>query len=247
MASVALLFQHRFSKVLIAATNSYAELTPWGTHQLLDPLWSTELMEFEHDGGEATRFEKTVHISEHDLALRWLRVCFKNPDGAYNCGRCVKCLRTMIALRTVGALERCKTLPQELSLEEVAKIELSNDSSRFVLRQTVETLQHLGTEPDLAQTLAMVLEEDARTQEIRAAQSQRLEQQLSVTRNRLERTRARLEAARTRNRRLAKRNRRLTGDYSGRRYRVVDALVRIASRLPGIGPLVKQKGAAGDQ
>jgi asparagine synthetase B (glutamine-hydrolysing) len=28
MASVALLFQHRFSKVLIAATNSYAELTP---------------------------------------------------------------------------------------------------------------------------------------------------------------------------------------------------------------------------
>jgi hypothetical protein len=51
MASIALLLQQRFRKVLFAATNTYAELTPWGTHPMLDPLWSTEQTEIEHDGG----------------------------------------------------------------------------------------------------------------------------------------------------------------------------------------------------
>ena len=54
---------------------------------MLDPLWSTELMDFEHDGCEATRPEKAAYVSEHELPMKWLRVCLKNPNGMYNCGR----------------------------------------------------------------------------------------------------------------------------------------------------------------
>ena len=212
---------------------------------MLDPLWSTEFMQFEHDGGEATRFEKTAYISGHETAMQWLRVCHANPNGVYNCGRCVKCLRTRIALRTAGAQERCKTLPHDLSLEEVANMEISSDPSRFVLRQTVETLQRLGTEPELARTLAQRLDEDAR--DAGAEHTQRLEQQLAMTRKKLERTRARLEAARTRNRELAKRNRLLTVRHSSRRHRLADTFLGIVSRLPGIGRLMGRKGAAEDQ
>jgi hypothetical protein len=38
MASVALLFQHRFHKVLIASSHTYSRMQPWGAHMLLDPL-----------------------------------------------------------------------------------------------------------------------------------------------------------------------------------------------------------------
>jgi hypothetical protein len=124
-----------------------------------------------------------------------------------------------------------------VDLQEVADMEQSSDPERFVVRQTVETLRRLGGQPELAKTLAERLDEDERAQEISAghAQRQRLQRQLSLTQARLERTRARLEALRTRNKGLAQRNRLLTARYSGRRYRLADAFVSIALRLPGLG------------
>ena len=70
LASVGLLFQHLFRKVLIPATFSYADLLPWGSHPLLDPLWSTQLTDFEHDGAEATRVDKAAYISRHETAMK---------------------------------------------------------------------------------------------------------------------------------------------------------------------------------
>jgi hypothetical protein len=162
-------------------------------------------MEIEHDGGEATRFDKMACIFLHEGALQWLRVCHANPNGAYNCGRCVKCLRTMIVLRTVGALERCKTLPHDLSLEEVANVELTGDVSRFVVRQTVEDLRRLGTKSELALALKEALDKSERKSGAGAgdSESQHLHQQLSLAQKRLERARARLRASSARSERLA--------------------------------------------
>jgi hypothetical protein len=75
LASVGLLFQHLFHKVLIPATFSYSDLPPWGSHPLLDPLWSTEVTDFEHDGAEAMRVDKAAYVSRHETAMTWLRVC----------------------------------------------------------------------------------------------------------------------------------------------------------------------------
>ncbi len=154
LASVALLFQNRFRKVLIAASNTYAVLNPWGSHPLLDPLWSTELTEIQHDGCEATRTEKAAYISEYELAIEWQRVCFENPNSVYNCGRCGKCLRTMIDLRIAGVLERCKTLPSTIDLKAVANMDLSSDVTMPYARQRLKVLERLETEPDLARALA---------------------------------------------------------------------------------------------
>ncbi len=155
LASIALLFQDRFGKVLIPATNTYANLDPWGSHPLLDPLWSTELTEIEEDGCEATRTKKAAYISEYELALERLRVCldYRNLSSSYNCGRCEKCLRTMIDLRIAGALERCKTLPSTIDLKAVANIHLRTDTI-FSAKQRLKVLERLGTEPDLARAYA---------------------------------------------------------------------------------------------
>jgi hypothetical protein len=164
LASVALLFQNRFRNVLIAASNTYTVLDPWGSHPLLDPLWSTELTEIQHDGCEATRTEKAAYISEYELALEWLRVCLVNPNkptSVYNCGRCEKCLRTMIDLRIAGALERCKTLPSTIDLKAVANMDVAGSTIMPFARHRLKVLERLGTEPDLARALAEAIKKSS--------------------------------------------------------------------------------------
>jgi len=51
--------------------------------------------------------------------MRWLRVCWQNKELAYNCGRCEKCLRTMIALHLAGALSRCRTFNRPIDVQRV--------------------------------------------------------------------------------------------------------------------------------
>src|SRR5215213_4626174 len=114
LASIGLLFQHLFREVLIPSSATYADLYALGSHPLLDPLWSTDLTRFVHDGCEATRVDKSAYISNSETAMRLLRVCWSNPSSAYNCGRCEKCRWTMLNLHAAGALGRCRTLPKTL-------------------------------------------------------------------------------------------------------------------------------------
>ncbi|MGH3147882.1 MAG: hypothetical protein ACRDTR_18995, partial [Rubrobacter sp.] len=239
-----------FRKVLIAAGLSYAELVPRGTHPMLDPLWSTELTTIVHDGCEMTRVEKVAYISEHETAMKWLRVCFRNPDGAYNCGRCKKCLYTMIALRIAGALERCETLPSDLDPEEISNLHLAG--TRLLVGQNLRALERLGTEPELAQAVARSLaaSEEADPEYER----EELRRQLALFRERFEQTRAKLEASRkraqslkARNERLAEQNRLLTTSRSARRYTFADAVVAKALRVPGLGKLVRREKATKDR
>ena len=117
LASIGLLFQHLFREVLIPSSATYADLYALGSHPLLDPLWSTDLTRFVHDGCEATRVDKSAYISNSETAMRWLRVCWANPSSAYNCGRCEKCRWTMMNLDAAGALGRCRTLPKTLDFD----------------------------------------------------------------------------------------------------------------------------------
>ena len=153
LASVALLFQERFRRVLIPSTHSYADLTPWGSHPLLDPLWSTELTEFIHDGTHATRLEKCLALADSDIALRHLRVCWENRNGSYNCGECEKCLRTMISLAAAGALDRCATLPHRLDAEAVAAMPVSGGNKKGYAKENLAALEATGARPDLQDAL----------------------------------------------------------------------------------------------
>jgi hypothetical protein len=119
LASIALALSKRFTEVNIASTYDWEHLVPWGSHPKLDPLWSNGKVLLSHDGCEATRLDKTRLVSEHPIALETLRVCYENPDSVYNCGRCQKCLLTMVELQRCGALELCRTFPQNPRIKDV--------------------------------------------------------------------------------------------------------------------------------
>ncbi len=123
LAAVGLFVRGAFRQIYVPSTHSAAEQIPWGSNLALDGYWSTESTAFVHDGTEATRLEKvTWQIARSPLALGHLRVCFENEPGAYNCGRCDKCLRTMMNLYVAGVLEQSGTFPHQIDPELVAAV-----------------------------------------------------------------------------------------------------------------------------
>lgn len=115
-------------KMYIASSYSYADLHPWGSHPLLDPLWSTEAVQLVHDGGE-TRMDKLRVLVQYHEVLARLRVCWENL-GDYNCGLCEKCIRTMLGLRALG-VEHCAAFPDTLTPELVRQQGLNHDAVLF--------------------------------------------------------------------------------------------------------------------
>jgi hypothetical protein len=156
LASVGLFLEDVFAKLYIAAADSYVYLPPSATHPILDPLWSTERCSFVHDGCEATRLEKTRFIARFQYAMDALRVCWnkeswskENPE--INCGRCSKCLRTMVGLHLAGALERCRTLPNTIDVAALQKIPFRDyyDELPF-FQEMLEELERSDSDADVS-------------------------------------------------------------------------------------------------
>ena len=118
MVSIPLALGNLLRRVTIAASTTYDRLYPWGTHPVLDPLWATERIAFVHDGCEINSIDKTAAVAQSPLVRATLRVCPGHGPG-YNCGQCLKCLRTMIDLQLAGALDDCQTLPHTVDAERL--------------------------------------------------------------------------------------------------------------------------------
>jgi hypothetical protein len=131
LAAVGLALAPMVHTVFIPSTAAFSELKPWGSHPALDPLWSTEQLEFVHDGAEAMRHEKIRFVASSASALESLRVCWENRDGAYNCGRCEKCLRTMLELRLCGALDRADRFPRKIAAIDVQDVIIPENCRKY--------------------------------------------------------------------------------------------------------------------
>ena len=84
LASVGLVLEARFATLLVGSTYGYADLQPWGSHPLTDPLLSTSSTRVVHDGAAYNRVQKTAFIACNDVVKHHLRVCWKQrSDG--NC------------------------------------------------------------------------------------------------------------------------------------------------------------------
>ena len=130
LTSVALCLEGSISKCIIASTSSYAELHPWGSHPILDPLWSTESLQFLHDGTESLRVDKLRMIADNKLAMKYLRAC-DNPSSSGHCGECEKCLRTMVGLHVIGRLADCSAMPHRVDPRAIRRLSLNEGEATF--------------------------------------------------------------------------------------------------------------------
>lgn len=143
--------------VAIAGSYQKSMRHPWGTHPGLDPLWSSSGLRFLHDGSDASRPQKVARIAPNDIAMSTLRICYENPDGEYNCGKCDKCVRTTVNLAAVGALGRCTTLPSSLDYERISRSSLGRGGRIFARENLVEMVRTGNFDRKLASALGQAL------------------------------------------------------------------------------------------
>jgi len=125
LATIALVLEKRYSKVLLASSHPYSGLFRRGSHPMTDVLFSTRSLQVKHDGAPYNRVEKTALVARHKIALSHLHVCWE-AGSASNCGECAKCIRTMATLQLLGAIEASNSFAMKFQAEKLAGVYIEN-------------------------------------------------------------------------------------------------------------------------
>ena len=147
MLSLAHLLTRRASDVLLASSHYLDSFGPWGSHPLIDPCYGSSAVRIHHDGIRLKRLEKVRLIAEWPAALSMLNVCsnFKVPEAGINCGRCEKCLRTMLQLLVCKKLDQCPTFPShDVDPQLISQINLRSPGEVEFVLECVEHLRAMG-------------------------------------------------------------------------------------------------------
>lgn len=144
LASLALVLEPRYRRVLLPSSLAYSTTRAWGTHPLVDPLLSTTRMEVRDDGAHDNRRSKISAIANSALAMQHLRVCWMAQSDR-NCGKCEKCLRTLTIFELAGKRDRCVTFPPDAwSLEALASLRYRNELDRRYMAKLAMHAEALG-------------------------------------------------------------------------------------------------------
>ena len=138
IASSLMLLQPQARTGLVPSTRPYHRLhTPWGSHPLNDPLLSSASFKIVHDGAGFTRPQKAAAVAEWPAGLVNLRVCWAGAARDRNCGRCSKCVRTILDFRAAGlGLPPC--FETDASDELIRSLPPHTETEKMEVRQILD-------------------------------------------------------------------------------------------------------------
>ncbi|MDR7443541.1 MAG: hypothetical protein QN208_02900, partial [Armatimonadota bacterium] len=110
----------RWGRLLIAATHHQSVPRPHGSHPELDSRVRWAEVNVVHDSNDLSRYEKIQKVLKPYFDPKpgkpALRVCLAEDPGPFlNCGRCEKCVRTIVALLLAGMDPRAYGFPYHLN------------------------------------------------------------------------------------------------------------------------------------
>ncbi|GAA1865775.1 hypothetical protein GCM10009813_28520 [Brevibacterium marinum] len=195
LSSVGHLLSGQFGTQMIPASHTYTDTFAWGSHPLLDHLWSSNRLSIVHDGAGSTRVEKTRRLTTYPAAKRHLRVCWQNT-GKYNCGVCDKCVRTMIALSLSGALPEFQTFESEVTTAAIRNLPITSNNSLSFVKENLDFAEKQG-QTDIATTLREMIAayESRKKAKNSTAALSKLERRMSTLETKQERRISRLEGS----------------------------------------------------
>lgn len=125
LASCLMLLQGGYTTGLIASSFPYQALSfPYGSNPITDWMLSTKAFQIVHDGAAFPRLEKMREIAHWPEALQTLRVCWQGTQKDRNCGRCEKCVRTILNFRILGVgLPEC--FEEDITDEQIRNIQVT--------------------------------------------------------------------------------------------------------------------------
>ena len=135
------LLQGRVRVALMPGSFDWRSLfIPLPTTPSTDPLLSSAAFEVVHDGAEVVRAEKAAALWDWPEARRCMRVCFHSDERGVNCGRCEKCIHTILCFRVMG-LPVPDCFPGDVTDEQVRAMAVMRPSlvrSQLDLLRTAE-------------------------------------------------------------------------------------------------------------
>lgn len=193
LVGFAFLLQNFFNRVWISDGVTYDQIIPQSLHPEVTSLLESQVMGISFVGNDLTRLEKTAILSrqtdflsekpkeffqvtpeQSKLMMQTLRICNENRGGAYNCGKCEKCLRTMIDLRLVNALDQCTTIKTPLDLNRIARLDIPKESHKIFLQNSLQELIRTDRDPELQLALKKALGHDHLVKKVKRWTSRRL-------------------------------------------------------------------------
>lgn len=135
-------YSHLFDEIIISSSYSYdhKSLLPWGSHPLIDNYWSTENFRINHYGADVERFEKLKFISNFDVCMKFLRVCYLNYESSYNCGFCEKCLRTKLGLHTLGVLDKYQSFDNNFNINKFLPLKIYKKHHLYFIQDNINAI-----------------------------------------------------------------------------------------------------------
>lgn len=154
----------RFSHGLIPSSVTSDFPDAWGSHPRTDPLMSSAALRIQSHGPDVDRTAKIGRLCQSPGVVDQLRVCWRSGTDR-NCGRCGKCVRTMVGLEIHGGLARCSSFPDRLDLARVAGLHAG--SRPFAFRQLLASARRSGR-TDLVEVLERALSRSRRLDRVGA-------------------------------------------------------------------------------
>ena len=101
------LFKNYYHSSAIHLKDFELSLDPSGYDIFNLNMLSTENTSLFSSCTNYTRVDKTRMVAEFEPSYKYLNVC---EMGVFNCGKCSKCLRTLLTLEIIGALDKYKSI-----------------------------------------------------------------------------------------------------------------------------------------
>lgn len=157
LAATAHAFSSRLDLFYIASSYDIPNLTPCGSHPLLDPAYSSYDLRIIHRDLALSRMDKIRIVVDWEVAFQNFRVCLANVEDRLNCGKCEKCTRTMAALVAIGALDKTKAFAEnDVSPEQLSIFDITIRHRDSFYREILSLLEKQGRE-DLVHTIKKML------------------------------------------------------------------------------------------
>jgi len=176
IAACLMLFQGRYATGLIASTEPYRNLVlPFGSNPVTDRLMSSDAFQIIHDGAAFTRSEKAREIADWPEALKYLRVCWEGKRADRNCGRCEKCVRTILNFRVMGlGLPEC--FERDVSDSEIVGLRGLSSVQSAYLQEVLGAARAKSISESWVTALEQCLERNRPRQSMRSLLRSRLRQ-----------------------------------------------------------------------
>lgn len=131
-----MLFQKAYSTGIIADECSADWEGPCPAGPRTDRPMSCDAFEVVTDGWLVQRVDKLRELAQWPEALRHLRVCYQDERYDRNCGRCGKCMRTILAFRVLGLpLPAC--FERDVTVSDILRRRRMRQESVYLMGQVL--------------------------------------------------------------------------------------------------------------